>query len=179
MKIFKYIFLFLFIPDFSFGQTNKPIGYPNDLNIYRGGLSVDSFIHVPVRSSATTWHGLHSDFINEGGKIKYWDQGSNSYHPLDASDAGFVHYSDTTYLIATKHYAGSLIDGELTQTISGLTSKTFILSQPVDNTKHIIIVMNSGIIYPADYTISGQQVTLSFTPEATDKFLIYIKYSKQ
>ena len=66
--------------------------------------------------------------------------------------------------------------GELQQTITGQTSPVFTLSQAINTSKHLIIVMNTAVIYPEDYSITGaNQITLSFVPSSSDRFLFYYK----
>lgn len=163
------VLLFILACSSVYGQTNKPIGQPTDLSTYRGGLSVDSFIHVPNRDT-TAWFGRKSDFVRRNDTLFYYDKPSDKYRTVN-STAGFINWADTTNAIATK----TDMSADFVQTATGLTGNTITLAKTPKVGERLIVIMNTALIYPVDYTLSGNTLTLSFTPAADDKFLIYIK----
>lgn len=170
-KTLAAILFILFISIAGMAQTVKPIGQPNDLNKYRGGLSADSFIHVPTRSANSEWHGRKSDFIHDGGQLLYYDEPTESYKVIGGEGAGFINWSDTTNTIATK----TDLSADFVQTVTGLSGNTITLSKTPKQGERLIVIMNTALIYPVDYTLSGNVLTLDFTPSVDDQFLIYIK----
>lgn len=65
--------------------------------------------------------------------------------------------------------------GELFQTITGQTSQTFTLSQPINTSKHLMVILNAAWVDPIDYTISGSTITFSFPIAASDRLNFYYK----
>lgn len=189
--------LVLFAFNVNAQRTEPPTGSPSSINRFRGGLIVDSLLQVPKRDT-TPFFIYQGDLVrNKHDNKLYYLNENNTYKPVGGEGGGFIHYADTTATIATKSdlklsyntgtrmlkiAGGNAVTlpienyEELTQTITGQTSRVFTLSQDINNSKHLIIVMNATVIDPSDYTVTGtNKITLSFNPKSTDRFIFYFK----
>lgn len=58
---------------------------------------------------------------------------------------------------------------------TGTTAQTYTLPAVPDNTKHIQAYLNNALIYPVNYTLTGNQITFNFLIDASDYLAIFFK----
>lgn len=172
----------------SFAQVNpKQIAPGKDgenLFIRSGIAQWDSIKMADIKDGNTFIHNSTIQSVSIAGdslKTATFTRGDNSFISATFVDKDnqTLSWNNGTRTLGIQNANNVVIPGdygELQQTITGQTSPVFTLSQPINTNKHLTIVMNTGTIDPIDYSITGaNQITLHFTPSASDRFQFYYK----